>query len=499
MSNAVIGMRIRERRKALGITQSDLARRINISPSYLNLIERNKRGIAGKVLNDVVAELGMQLKDIDGSSERHFVNELAELTADPLMEALALDPRSAVEFMGRYPKWARALVLTYRSLQEKSDAVTALSDRLNHDPFLGDAVHNMLTNIAALRSTSDILVNVDNIDPEQQHRFFGILSQESARLSEVGESLAAFFDKSHTEAQTVGPVEEVDAFLREHNNYFAELERGAEKQLSRMTTEHVPSDRDLLAFLEELEPQNTENKILSEDLVESRRFKLARRVASLLFQNEIDSILAAFPGTVSATTTRRLRSGLASYGAAAILMPYDLFLNDAKELQYDIERLQRRYHTSFEQTCHRLSTLRCPGNEGIPFAFVRAGPAGHITKRLALPRLSLPRYGAACPLWILYRAFLRPERLTRQFVEFPNGDQFLFIAKAIPKGDPGFGLPRNYMSVMLACDINHGDKTIYDTGPEYTLSSAAEPVGPNCRICPREECQHRADDPILGG
>ncbi len=496
MSNALIGMRLRERRKTLGITQVELARRLDISPSYLNLIERNKRGIAGRLLNAVVAELGMQLKDIDGSNERHLVNELEELTADPLMAALDLTPRGAIELMGRYPQWARALIVAYRALQEKTTAVTALSDRLNHDPFLGDAVHKMLTNIAALRSTSDILASVDNIETDQLNRFHSILSQESTRLSEVGESLAAFFDQSHSEAQTVGPVEEVDGFLREHNNYFSNLEQAAETQRLKLTKETIPSDQELVAFLHK--HGQKDSQINPEDRTESRRFKLANRVATLMLGDEIEHTLDSFAGSITDTARRRLRLVLSAYSAAAILMPYEQFLIDAQTLKYDIERLQRRYYSSFEQTCHRLSSMRRPGNEGIPFAFVRAGPAGHISKRLELPRLSLPRYGAACPLWILYRAFLRPERLTRQFVEFPNGDQFLFIAKAIPKGGFGFDQPRNYMSVMLACDVIHGDKTIYDQSPELTHSRSAEPVGPNCRICTRSDCRHRADDPILG-
>jgi len=498
MPNTLIGMRIRERRKSLKIRQVDLAKRLNISPSYLNLIENNKRGIAGKLLNSVASELNIPLKQLDGSSDRHLLNELIEITADTTVQSLKLTAKHAAQLMGRDPGWARAMVTIYRSLQDKNTAVMALSDRLNHDPFLGDAVHKMLSNIAALRSTSDILSSVDVIDDDQRQRFHDILSKESGLLSEVAEALAAFFDKSHTENQTVGPIEEVDHFLREHNNYFGRIEHISEKYLLSNGVQGMISDDQLLTQLDTLSMGDLGHVLSVDDLPESRRFKMAKKIMSVICIDEIETLINNYNATISETANHRLRSVLSSYAASVLLMPYDRFLSDAVQLKYDIERLQRRYRTSFEQTCHRLSTLKKSGNEGIPFAFVRAGPAGHITKRYALPRLSFPSYGAACPLWILYRAFLRPERLTRQIVEFPNGDQFLFIAKASPKGLAGFDQPKNYMSVMLACDINHSDKTVYSNSIDLTHGIQAEAVGSNCRVCTRNDCLHRAGDPVLG-
>ena len=44
------GNRIRERRLVMGMKQADLAAAAGISPSYLNLIEHNRRRIGGKLL-----------------------------------------------------------------------------------------------------------------------------------------------------------------------------------------------------------------------------------------------------------------------------------------------------------------------------------------------------------------------------------------------------------------------------------------------------------------
>ena len=76
MARTIIGFRIRERRRQMGVTQSELARRIGISPSYLNLIEGNKRGIAGPLLRKTAEELHVRMEELDGAAERRLVETL---------------------------------------------------------------------------------------------------------------------------------------------------------------------------------------------------------------------------------------------------------------------------------------------------------------------------------------------------------------------------------------------------------------------------------------
>src|SRR5690606_18503332 len=109
---------------------------------------------------------------------------------------------------------------------------------------------------------------------------------------------------------------------------------------------------------------------------------------------------------------------LASYVAGAMMMPYSRFLAAAEQLQYDVDRLAARYFASFEQAAHRLVTLRRPGEEGVPFGFLRADPAGRLTKRFPLPGLNLPSAGHGCMLWPLYAAFAQPG-IVRQISVFP--------------------------------------------------------------------------------
>src|SRR3546814_6126424 len=88
---------------------------------------------------------------------------------------------------------------------------------------------------------------------------------------------------------------------------------------------------------------------------------------------------------------RLLAIGLANYAAGALLMPYAPFREAAREVRHDIDRLARRFGVSFEQACHRLSTLQRPGLRGIPFFFCRVDMAGNITKRHSATRLQFAR------------------------------------------------------------------------------------------------------------
>jgi predicted transcriptional regulator/transcriptional regulator with XRE-family HTH domain len=521
MARTLVGRRIRDHRKAQGITQAALALQLGISPSYLNLIESDRRNIAGALLKRIADALARPLDEFDGAAERRLVDDLGEIAADPLVAALQLAPGSAADLVAQHPAWARALVTLHRAGMDNQEAVAALSDRLNHDPFLGDAVHSMLSSLTAIRSASEILESEGELAPAQRQRFVSMIVGDSRRLSDVAQALAAFFNKAHTTTRSVTPVEEVDDFLFDNGNYFPQLEAAADALRAAADCVDRQSDAALVAYLERAHSVHVVTaaappagggqaggqayfdghagvlQLPGAAAPAGLRFALARTAAQLGCAGAVAAELDRTVLLGSPAARRRAERALQSYAAGAFLMPYDAFQQAATATRYDIDALARRFGTSFEQVCHRLATLRRPGAEGIRFGLMRADPAGFVTKRLALPRLALPRYGNACPLWAVYQAFQSPGSTVRQLVEFPGGERYLMLARAVEKDGFAFRAPRRFMSIMLFCNALHADQVIYSEGLDLSPAAAATPVGHACRVCVRRACAWREEDPII--
>ncbi len=464
MTRAVVGMRIRERRRALGMTQAGLAARIGISPSYMNLIERNRRAIAGSLLRRAAEALALGLDDLDGAAERRLLDALVEIAHAPELARLGVETEGAGELIARFPGWARALASLARSEREASATAGALADRLTHDPFLGETVHRMLTRIAAIRSAAEILQDFPNVPDGQRDRFHRIMHEESRALSQVGEALAGYFDKIVQPGRKLTPLDEVEALFDARANRLDEIETAA-AALADDLTEYAPSRRQAQALT------------MAQDAL--------RPIVDALFSGQSEVETAAGLARARATVT--------DYAAAAILVPMPRLVLHAAALRYDVEALAEAFAVGVETICRRLAAL--PRGEGVPrFGHFRANAAGTIVERSNLPGLAAPRYATACPLWLLYRAQQSPETMLRQRVVFPTGDRFVFLARARNTGTAGFGQPRHYRTDMLALTEEDARLTVYAAGPAVP----AEEVGNACRLCPRQGCGHRVEDPIDG-
>ena len=444
------------------MTQAELARAIGISASYLNLIEWNKRRIAGAKLRMIADALNLPLDDLEGSAERRLQAFLTEIAHLPSLSVLGVETDRTSELIGRFPGWAKAVAAAVRAERDAVARVQTLTDRLSNDPFLGETVHRMLTRIAAIRSAADILTEYPDLPADRRARFDRMIHDESLALSQVGEALAAYLDKADDGDRILTPLDEVEALFEARDNHFEEIETATDALSTSLT-----------------DPRPIPRRLKARALVDDRLGELIREV------------IAGQPLVRTAAARRRAEQALADYAVGAVLMPMTAFTERARALRYDIETLAQAFSVEVEAVCHRLTAL--PRGDDVPrLGYFRANAAGTIIERLGLEELALPRYAAACPLWVLYRAQQSPEAAIRQRALFPSGARFVFVARARHQGTTGFGKPRHYITDMIAMKEDEAEHTVY--APD--VSTPVEEVGPACRLCPRRSCPHRVEDPL---
>jgi predicted transcriptional regulator/transcriptional regulator with XRE-family HTH domain len=516
---APIGLRISSRRRALGVSQAELARRAGISASYLNLIERNKRSVGGSLLLRIAEHLRIEVGELSGESEHRLIAELEEALADPAIEAAALGVPSARDLVAQQPATAMAIARLHRAYLSAAANADDFADRLRSDPLLAQLLHRILSGITAVRSSAEILEDTADLDEAERGRFVGSIARETRGLTDVVRSLIGQFEREAEGRRAVSPIRELDDLIFERDNYFAALEvvaadlRGEierhgpygeatlaallERRFGITVTRSAGREVDALGFPGQyhFNPETRTMWFQTSAIAATRQFQLTRLYAELVAPAAIEREIAA--PQLSSPTSRRLGyRALSSYLAGAVVFPYSRFLADAEALRYDIEALRQIYTASFEQVAHRLVTLRWPGEAGIPFGFLRSDPAGRLTKHFPLPGLPLPSAGHACPLWAIYGAFRTPEAPVRQVVQFADGSRYLFIAKAQARRVASFADRAIHTSVMLACDVLHADRTVYGAGLNLADPTTDVPVGPSCRLCPRHDCPDRQEEAL---
>lgn len=446
------GSKLRALRDTHDLRQADMAARLQISTSYLSQIEHDDRPLTPALLERLTAHFPLDWSEdfADAATRRRAA--LAEAAADPIF-ATALPAEQVARLAEQQP--------------ELSDRFVALHSALRHAEQRLQMADEALSN--------DIGAN-DETD-------------KGARL----------------------PWEEVRDWFHNAGNYVDALDRAAEelsanvaggaasptqRQMERYLTQRLGVSllydgahglRDFDAAMQHLTVDPAQP-------AETQRFQIAHQLAALALHDVMAAIIA---GTSLRTASARqlLFLGLANYAAGALLMPYTRFREEARGLRHDIDQLRLRFGVSFEQACHRLSTLQRPGARGVPFFFCRVDMAGNITKRHSATRLQFARFGGACPLWIVHEAVAIPDRILVQLAETPDGVRYISMAKGLVKPSGSFTrLPRRY-AVALGCEVDHAREFVYADGLDLTSPSAATKIGIGCRICPREDCDQRAFPP----
>ena len=448
-----IGPKIKAFRRQLGLQANKLAEELEISPSYLNLIESGKRKIDGDLLLKVCEKLNIQLSDLTTKSDINLENTISEILDDKLFEDLDILGPEVKDLVGTNPKIGRALVRLGDILKKKD--------------------HELINKIEKLSGKI-----VDN----RKNSF---------------------------------PGEVISDFLQENKNYFPKLEEFANKVFEKIQVNNRTRYIALCEYLKK-EYSITVKDIIPEDgkpfskifnkkkrelllsdynTLETKKLHAASQIAQEGASKEISQYLSNF-NFPSEESKRLTQVALLNYCGAAILMPYKLFHSECKKLKYDLELLQNTFATSFEQVAHRVTCLQDPKLPGIPFHMLRTDIAGNISKRFSLSGIEIPRYGGACPRWNVYSAFTRPGVIQAAVSKMTNGEKYVCIARTVEKGVGRYGLSKSILSIGLGCEAKYAKQFVYTENLDISDKKTEIPIGVSCRTCDRLDCSQRAFPPL---
>ncbi|WP_158967391.1 helix-turn-helix transcriptional regulator [Chachezhania sediminis] len=439
------GAKLREIRNRLGLTQKDFAAKLGVSLPYLNQMENNNRPVSTTVVLSLAMEFGVDVTELSTGDAERLVSDMREALADPVFADTAPPMADLRLTASNAPGLARAFLELHRRYRQTHERLASLDEALGR----ADA------------------------------------------------------------AAPSSPWDEVRDFFHYCDNYIDAVDRAAERFGTSADAARDVADAAIAALkahgidvetadmpgLRQFDPARRVLTLSSRMAPETRRFQLLLQVA-LVQQNALLEATLDLARFQSDTARDIAKIGLANYFAGAALMPYTRFLEAAQDTRHDLELLGSRFGASIEQVAHRLSTMQRPGAKGIPFFFVRVDQAGTITKRHSATRLQFARFGGACPLWNVHRAFETPGHFLRQLAETPDGVRYISLARDVSKPGGSYGAPVRRYAISLGCEVRHADMLVYADTLDTTKASAFEPIGISCRICERKNCHQRSVPPL---
>ena len=431
------GHAVRRLRRHAALSQAAMAETLAISPSYLNLVERNQRPLSAQLLVKLAECFDFDPRALAAAEPGGGEAGIRRRLADPMFADLDIDRNEVEEWLAGAPGGAEAFARAF-------DLIGAG----------GGALVEGLDPVAQVRR---------EIDHWRNH--FPDLDAAAERLADemrlgAGDLYGAVADRlriKHQLSLRVLPVEVMPDMLRRLDLHARQL------QLSEL-----------------LDPA-------------SRAFAVLFQLAQIEARAEIDALIAG-AGYTDRAAEHLHRRHLCSYFAAAVMMPYARFLRACEATGYDIELLQRRFGAGFEQVAHRLTTLQRVGARGLPFFMIRIDRAGQASKRFSgASSAALVEADGRCPLWRLHHAFERPGSLTVQLVEVQDGGRWLTMARTVTPQGRRYGATGAEFAVGLGVEASLAGALAVARGVD--LAGDATPIGLGCRACLRVDCPQRSAPP----
>jgi len=445
MQKTFIGPHLRRLRLERGETQAQMGKALGISTSYVNLLEKNERSVSAAVMLRLFETYGVDWREIAEDEDTTVLADLRASVQDPLFDARRPDITQLRAAQVHSPELVSCFLHLHRAYLATTDRLLSVTEGSGEDGR------------ALLASSPEAVV----------HNFF---RRKRNYFAELEASAEAFWEGRHV------PQDEVYSALK------ARL-----RERLGLAVRVVPV-ADLRCTLREYD-ETQQEVLLSEALDYPNRVFQLVHVAGLIEQRETLDALLEQSGIGDAQGLSRCRVELANYFAAAVLMPYERFLAEARACKYDFDHLATRFGLSFEQACHRATTLQRSGAQGVPFFFLRIDKAGNVTKRFNATDFHLAEHGGACPRLDVHTSFRTPGRIVPQFVEMPDASQFFVFSRTVDR--PTFTrLAQDLrLAVAMGCAIEHAEEIGYSEG---LTGARVTPIGINCRVCPRANCDQRA-------
>ena len=446
-----IGPRLRRLRREKNQTQAQMAKALGISVSYVNMLEKNERSVSVPVLLQLFQTYGVDWREIADEDEAATLANLRSAFQDPLFENHIPDLTQLRALMSDAPDVTKSflkLLTVYRSATDRLLSLTNASE----------------TDLRLLLASPESIV----------HDFF---RQHRNHFSELEEAAENFWRDERPQSDDL--YASLKSYLFDHHG---------------LTTRVVPVT-DMHDTLRQYFEERKEIHLSAGLDHPNRTFQLAHTLGLVEKSDIIEELLSRL-NIDDEAGLNRCKVELANYFAAALIMPYDAFLEEALEYKYDFAHLSLRFGVSFEQACHRATTLQREGAEGVPFFFLRIDKAGNVTKRFNSTGFNLAEYGGACPRLNLHTSFRNPGTIVPQLVEMPDEGRFFVFARTVNR--PKFtrhSLDKRLV-VAMGCSIDNLEQIGYSETLRNTPQQFTE-IGINCRICPRANCDQRAHNAIL--
>lgn len=435
------GHAVRRIRRANGLTQAIMAEALGVSPSYLNLIERNQRPLTAALLLKLAERYDFDPRTLTGATPGGGVDAIRRRLSDTLFADLNIDRAQVEEWFAVSPDSAEAFARAF-------DRVSGGSTGAASATIEPEAIASARREIERWRNHfADLDAQAESLADE-------------LRLSNA-DLYAAITERlriKHQLSIRILPFDVMPGHLRRLDLHARQL------QLSEL-----------------LDPA-------------SRTFAAGYQLAMLEAKAEIDSLVAG-GGFTERAGERLYRRHLTSYFAAAVMMPYARFLRACEATGYDIVLLQRRFGAGYEQVAHRLTTLQRIGQRGLPFFMLRIDRAGQSSKRYAGASASpLVETDRRCPLWQVHNVFSRPGTLIPHLVELEDESRWFTLSRTVNPQLAVSGGVQAEFAICLGLDAKLAAPLAAARGIDLN-TGAATPIGLGCPACTRPDCPQRSAPP----